>query len=56
MAHEGLGATGRHLAAIQENLRRVLHGEKPKRLDQPEVPLQIAASVAHVVEDDSTDN
>ena len=43
-------------SAIQENLRRVLHGEKPKRLDQPKVPLQIAASVTHVVEHDSTDS
>lgn len=42
-------------SAIQENLRRVLHGEKPKRLDQPKVPLQIAASVSQVVQNGSTD-
>lgn len=26
-------------SAIQENVRRVLHGGKPKRLDQPKIPL-----------------
>lgn len=44
-------------SAIQENLRRVLDGEKPKRLDQPKVPLQISASVSPVVvQHDTTDN
>jgi hypothetical protein len=32
-------------SAIQENLRRVLHGEKPKQLDQPKLPLLLSASV-----------
>jgi hypothetical protein len=29
-------------SAIQENLRRVLHGGKPKHLDQPKVPLLLS--------------
>jgi len=42
-------------SAIQGNLNRVLHGEKPKHLDQPKIPIQISASVAQIVEDVSTD-
>lgn len=34
-------------SAIQENLRRVLHGGKPKRLDQPKVPLLLPVSTVH---------
>jgi hypothetical protein len=43
-------------SAIQENLRRVLHGEKPKHLDQPKIPLQIAKSVSRGVEHSSTED
>jgi hypothetical protein len=43
-------------SAIQDNLRRVLHGEKPKRLDQPKVPLQIPDSFSRVVATSSTDD
>jgi hypothetical protein len=33
-------------SAIQENVRRVLHGAKPKHLDQPKAPLLLPGNIA----------
>jgi Uncharacterized protein conserved in bacteria (DUF2130) len=35
--------------AVQENVRRVLQGGKPKRLDQPKTPLQLPAATTQLI-------
>jgi hypothetical protein len=42
-------------SAIQENLRRVLHGGKSKRLDQPKLPLLLPAPNTQAGQRTSTD-